>query len=625
MIGRVIGGRYKIIAPIGEGGMSQVWRAQDLNTGKAVAVKVLREEFREDETFVRRFEREAQAASRMTHPNIANLLDVGVEEDGTRYLVIEFVSGKTLKQFIQESGALRPDTAAQIIIRVLAAVQHAHQNGVIHRDIKPQNILIDKEGTVKVTDFGIARVANAQTMSQDTDVVMGSVYYFSPEQARGAAVDEKSDLYSVGIVLYEMLAGAVPFTGETPVAIAMKHLQDVPIAPSDLNPAVSPALDYVVLHALEKRPRNRYATAGDMLRDVRLALENPETILAAKAEAERKEREARGEQRRRTKAQKRSLWMRRILLSVFAAILLVIIGLASYAVMERVMANRRNTVEVPNFIGMLKADAVNKSIEMGLNPIIRTDTYPLVPENVVADQSVAPGTFVEPGSPVTIIVCESQYTLTIPNVVGLPLDRVVRLLSDMGLGVGENNYVISQAAPDTIVFQSPAFGTPANPGDLVTLTISGGSVTMPQLLGQTQPQAEQTVLAFGMALSEVYLKTVEDPAMVGVVVEQEPRAFVSVKPHSTVRITVGSAASTLFEAKIELDLDDVPEGITVSVFLKEADGSSTQQFAKMYPEGGAGQTLVSLYSRTAREAQYEVYYDEKKHHEGTVMFELKVQ
>ena len=238
--------------------------------------------------------------------------------DGTRYLVIEFVSGKTLKQFIQESGALRPDIAAQIIIRVLAAVQHAHQNGVIHRDIKPQNILIDKEGTVKVSDFGIARVANAQTTSQDTETVMGSVYYFSPEQAKGATVDEKSDLYSVGAVFYEMLTGQVPFTGETPVAIAMKHLQQPPVPPSRINPAVSPALDYVVLHALEKKPRNRYASAADMLRDVRLALEHPDTILAARAQEERREREARAARKRQERTRKRVRWMRRALVGLFS-------------------------------------------------------------------------------------------------------------------------------------------------------------------------------------------------------------------------------------------------------------------------------------------------------------------
>ena len=193
-IGRVLAGRYQINGFIGEGGMSRVWRALDQNTGKYVAIKVLREEYSEDESFIRRFDREAQAASRMSHPNIVNLLDVSVEDDGTRYLVMEYVQGKTLKRFIQESGALRPEIASQIIIRVLAALQHAHQNGVVHRDIKPQNILIDKEGTVKVADFGIARMANAQTVNQSDENVMGSVYYFSPEQARGAAVDARSDI-----------------------------------------------------------------------------------------------------------------------------------------------------------------------------------------------------------------------------------------------------------------------------------------------------------------------------------------------------------------------------------------------------------------------------------------------
>ncbi len=603
--------------------MSQVWRAQDLNTGKAVAVKVLREEFRGDETFVRRFEREAQAASRMTHPNIANLLDVGVEEDGTRYLVIEYVSGKTLKQFIQESGALRPDTAAQIIIRVLAAVQHAHQNGVVHRDIKPQNILIDKEGTVKVSDFGIARVANAQTMSQDADVVMGSVYYFSPEQAKGAAVDEKSDLYSVGVVLYEMLTGTVPFTGDTPVAIAMKHLQDAPVPPSELNPAVSPALDYVVLRALEKRPRNRYQSAADMLRDVRLALENPDTILAAKAEAERRDREARMSQRRKQQAEKRSRLMRRVLMGVFAFILLGVIGLAGYTAMERVLESRRNTVEVPSFIGMQKEEARTLASELLLIPFIRTDEYPLVPENAVADQSIAPGTFVEPGSQITIVVCESKYTLKIPSVVGLPMETGRKMMDEAGITVSGYEYVASGAVTDTIVHQEPVGGTPANPGDTVALTISGGVVTMPQLKGMTQAQAGQTVMSFSLSFGLIREQDVDDPALVGTVLAQVPRAFEGVRPHTTVEITLGVASTNLFDAKIELVLDDVPEGATVTVKLTEADGSETQQYAKMFPEGGAGLEIIHLYSKTARAALYHVYYDGvlQQEHSGSVVFE----
>lgn len=396
----------------------------------------------------------------MTHPNIVNLLDVGVEPDGTRYLVIEFVSGKTLKQFIQESGALRPDIAAQIIIRVLAAVQHAHQNGVIHRDIKPQNILIDKEGTVKVSDFGIARVANAQTTSQDTETVMGSVYYFSPEQAKGATVDEKSDLYSVGAVFYEMLTGQVPFTGETPVAIAMKHLQQPPVPPSRINPAVSPALDYVVLHALEKKPRNRYASAADMLRDVRLALEHPDTILAARAQEERREREARAARKRQERTRKRVRWMRRALVGLFSLGLLVVIALLGYTVTSRVLDARQNTVEVPNFIGKDWQVAAQEAEQAGLQPYLRFDEMPLVPENLVADQDIAPGTIVRPGTTITIIICQSQYDLVIPAVTNLSLAAAQTTITEMGLTVGEVREVRTRPAKTWSSARCPRPGRP---------------------------------------------------------------------------------------------------------------------------------------------------------------------
>lgn len=495
--------------------MARVWRAQDLNTGKYVAVKVLREEYHDDEVFVHRFEREAQAASRMTHPNIVNLLDVGVEPDGTRYLVIEFVSGKTLKQFIQESGALRPDIAAQIIIRVLAAVQHAHQNGVIHRDIKPQNILIDKEGTVKVSDFGIARVANAQTTSQDTETVMGSVYYFSPEQAKGATVDEKSDLYSVGAVFYEMLTGQVPFTGETPVAIAMKHLQQPPVPPSRINPAVSPALDYVVLHALEKKPRNRYASAADMLRDVRLALEHPDTILAARAQEERREREARAARKRQERTRKRVRWMRRALVGLFSLGLLVVIALLGYTVTSRVLDARQNTVEVPNFIGKDWQVAAQEAEQAGLQPYLRFDEMPLVPENLVADQDIAPGTIVRPGTTITIIICQSQYDLVIPAVTNLSLAAAQTTITEMGLTVGEVREVPDKASENMVIGQVPQAGTPAYLGDRVDLTISAGIRVMPNLVGMTRAEAEQTLIAYGLPLQEARDETVDDPELVG--------------------------------------------------------------------------------------------------------------
>lgn len=618
-IGRVLAGRYQINGFIGEGGMSRVWRALDQNTGKNVAVKVLREEYSEDESFIRRFDREAQAASRMSHPNIVNLLDVGVEEDGTRYLVMEYVQGKTLKRFIQESGALRPEIAAQIIIRVLAALQHAHQNGVVHRDIKPQNILIDKEGTVKVADFGIARMANAQTVNQTDESVMGSVYYFSPEQARGAAVDARSDIYSVGVVFYEMLTGKVPFTGDTPVAIAMQHLQTAPIPPAEVNPSVSSALDFVVLHAMEKKPRRRYQSAEEMLRDVRLAMEHPDTILAAREEAERREKAERERERRSKSVRRRVRVMRAALVTVFSLLLVgAIIGTGYFAV-QRVVDEKSSLVEVPAVIGRMKEDAITMLISAGLEPAVTYDEYPLVKENLVADQSVAPGQKVEKGSFVTITVSRSVYETNIPTVTGVPLSEAQEILTNAGLVVSEIETQPSEAANMIVIQQLPDAGTNAHKGDSVKLIVSGGIVVMPSLQGMTRDQAEQTIIAYGLTLAGVYEEVVSDPAQIGVVTSQAPAMYSEILPGAAVTFTIGKPSQTLYAASVEVDLSALNDGATLTVDLLDSEGNRVTQYTETIEKGGGSRT-VTLYRETPGEAEYAVSFNGTEIYRSTVIF-----
>ena len=618
-IGRVLAGRYQINGFIGEGGMSRVWRALDQNTGKNVAVKVLREEYSEDESFIRRFDREAQAASRMSHPNIVNLLDVGVEEDGTRYLVMEYVQGKTLKRFIQESGALRPEIAAQIIIRVLAALQHAHQNGVVHRDIKPQNILIDKEGTVKVADFGIARMANAQTVNQTDESVMGSVYYFSPEQARGAAVDARSDIYSVGVVFYEMLTGKVPFTGDSPVAIAMQHLQTAPIPPAEVNPSVSSALDFVVLHAMEKKPRRRYQTAEEMLRDVRLAMEHPDTILAARAEAERREKAERERERKDKSVRRRVRVMRAALVTVFSLLLVgAIIGTGYFAV-QRVVDEKSNLVEVPAVIGRMKEDAITLLISAGLEPAVTYDEYPLVKENLVADQSVAPGQKVEKGSFVTITVSRSVYETNIPTVTGVPLSEAQEILTNAGLVVSEIETQPSEAANMIVIQQLPDAGTNAHKGDSVKLIVSGGIVVMPSLQGMTREQAEQTIIAYGLTLAGVYEEVVSDPAQIGVVTSQAPAMYSEILPGAAVTFTIGKPSQTLYAATVDIDLSALNDGATLTVDLLDSEGNRVTQYTEKVEQGGGSRT-VTLYRETPGEAEYAVSFNGTEIYRSTVIF-----
>ncbi|MDD3572883.1 MAG: protein kinase, partial [Eubacteriales bacterium] len=273
MIGTVLMERYRLEELIGEGGMASVYRALDQRTGHRVAVKFLRQEYHNNPEFLDRFRREATAASRMSHHNIVNLLDIG-DDPKTPYLVFEFVDGKTLKEIITEQGRLPQATAVQISIRILSALRHAHEAGIIHRDIKPQNILVDRQGYIKVSDFGIARMVGTNTMldSEGKSSVMGSVHYFSPEQASGETATVSSDLYSVGVVLYEMLTGTVPFEGDTAVSIAIQHVQAAPKPVRSLNPAVSQTLENVVARAMEKDARQRYPSALLMAQALHAAL-----------------------------------------------------------------------------------------------------------------------------------------------------------------------------------------------------------------------------------------------------------------------------------------------------------------------------------------------------------------
>src|SRR4051794_35676544 len=280
--GTVVDGRYSIISRLGSGGMADVYCAQDLQLGRKVALKLLYRRFAEDEQFVERFKREASAAAGLQHPHVVGVYDRG-EYDGTYYIAMEYLEGRSLKQVVQEEGPLDPERAIDLLVQILRASRFAHQRGVIHRDIKPHNVIVDDEGRVKVTDFGIAR-AGASDMTE-TGSIMGTAQYLSPEQAQGHAVSAQSDLYAIGIVLYELLAGRVPFDGDSPVTIALKQVSELPIPPSAFNPSVPPELDAIVLRALEKDPARRFADAEEMIAELEALRERLAAIPAGQSTA----------------------------------------------------------------------------------------------------------------------------------------------------------------------------------------------------------------------------------------------------------------------------------------------------------------------------------------------------
>ena len=485
MIGRVFAQRYKLEEFIGKGGMALVFRASDLRTGHDVAVKVLRPEFNSDEDFLERFRREALAASKMSHHNIVNLLDVG-EEDGYRYLVMEYMRGRTLKDIIQEKGRLPEPVAGQIAIRILSALQHAHDNGIIHRDIKPQSVLVNAEGMVKVADFGIARVAGSNTLTKG-DNVMGSVHYFSPEQARGEDVTAASDIYSVGVVMYEMLTGRVPFDGDTPVSIALQHISTPPTPPAQVAEGISPAMERVVLTAMAKVRHSRYHDAADMARAIRAALQNPqaavETTTAPVTALQEPVRGMTGNTEKIQRQRRKKRLREALLVSLVAVV--VLSGLAYGGV--RIARNIMNSTEAPFLIGETEENAIRLANDKGLVVETVRQSDPKVPAGVVILQSKEYQYPMKRGERIVIFVSTGPEQQGVPALVGKTLASAQTEAEKYGFTVLVTQRVESDQALGTVLEQDPAAGDLE--ANKIIMVVVSGSVNVPRFIDMTRAQA----------------------------------------------------------------------------------------------------------------------------------------
>ena len=485
MIGRVFAQRYRLEEFIGKGGMALVFRATDLRTEHDVAVKVLRPEYNNDEEFLERFHREALAASKMSHHNIVNLLDVG-EEDGFRYLVMEYMRGRTLKEIITEKGRLPEPVAAQIAIRILSALQHAHDNGIIHRDIKPQNVLVNSEGLVKVADFGIARVAGSNTLTKG-DSVMGSVHYFSPEQARGEDVTFASDIYSVGVVMYEMLTGKVPFDGDTPVSIAMQHISTPPKAPSLEAEGISPAMERVVLTAMSKEPRNRYRDAADMARAIRAALQNPQAVEALSAPITGLQEPVRvhtGDTDRLRKQRRRKRRRETLIVILLTVVIIAGLGLGGMQIVRKIM----NSTEAPYLIGETEEAALRIGRDKGLTVEVVRQSDSKTPAGIVMLQSREYQYPMKRGDVLVVTVSTGPEKQGVPVLTGKLLAAARTEAEKYGFTVTVRQRLDSEQEHNTVLEQQPAAGEMLAYGGIILVDISG-SVNVPRFTDMTRSQA----------------------------------------------------------------------------------------------------------------------------------------
>jgi eukaryotic-like serine/threonine-protein kinase len=547
--GTLFAGRYRIARKLGGGGMADVYLAEDQELGRRVAVKMLHGRYANDEQFVERFRREATHAAGLSHPNIVSIFDRG-EADGSYYIVMEYVEGRTLKELIRSRGLCPVPVAIAYTRQILAALRYAHRNGVIHRDIKPHNVIVDSEGVVKVTDFGIAR-AGASQMTEE-GAIIGTAQYLSPEQARGAPVDQTSDLYSAGIVLFELLTGEVPFTGDSPVEIAMKHLAETPPAPSDLRPDVPADLDLVVIRALAKEPADRYQSAAAMDADLetvarggRVAAETAEAATMVLSGERAIDATAATQVVRRPLQpyeppdRSRSLWPWLIGIGAVLA-LLVAAWLLYEPIKDRFQG--ADTVAVPYVVGIPAALAVQDIEEEGLVAQVRRISNADVEEGLVISQDPTEGTRLDPGDIVRIDVSSGKPEVTIPSVVGQTSEDAVAELTRAGL-VAQVVEINSDREEGTVTGQSPSAGLVVVEGTQVRINVSKGPrpVTIPSVVGLPYDQAAAELQAAGFVVSR--LDEDSDQAE-GIVTRQTPSGGSEGSRGSTVTVYVSRGPST---------------------------------------------------------------------------------
>ena len=563
----VFNDRYELHRQIARGGMADVFLARDLLLDRPVAIKVLFDQFSKDQQFVERFRREAQRAANLNHPNIVSVFDWG-EESGTYFIVMEYVEGRSLAEIIRTEGSIHPDKVAEISSEVAAALSFAHRNGIVHRDVKPGNVLVAPNGHIKVADFGIARaLANVQSELTQAGTVMGTATYISPEQAQGMEVDPRSDLYSLGVMIYEMLSGHPPFTGETPVAVAYQHVQDSPISLRAAGVSVAESLEAVTMKLLAKNPVNRYPTAEDLRSDLRRYQEGAHDLrpsnqsgvtgrtfqhAAPVSPSQKKMRVRRDDGFRRT-----------ALFTVFMGILLVVFGYLVIQFLDTIGVEDSDDApvqlsmsEVPNLIGTPLDEAREILREAKLSVQMDYQTNIDYSENTVFDQEPRAGAKLEPAETVRLWVSKGTGPMTLIKVIGDSVGDAVRDLEAMGLRVDTLELEDPVQPAGQIIDQNPVAGTEITPGQRVILFVSKGPAVeqIPDLESRPVLAAMNIISQLGWlaSTSEEASETIPE----GLVIRTEPPAQSKLSPGSRVEIVISSGLPVMIVPSVTSLLED---------------------------------------------------------------------
>lgn len=581
-IGKKLEGRYELLELIGFGGMAIVFKAHDILENKNVAIKILKDEYLSNEDFKRRFRNESKAIAVLSHPSIVKIFDVNFS-DNIQYIVMEYIDGITLKEYIEQQGSINWKEAVHFTVQILRALQHAHDNGIVHRDVKPQNVMLLEDGTIKVMDFGIARFAreNGKTLS---DKAIGSVHYISPEQAKGDTTDEKTDIYAVGVIMYEMLTGKVPFDGETPVSIAIKQMQIEPERPRAINPEIPVGLEEIILRAMQKDPQLRYQTASEMLRDIDEFKRNPSVVFEYKyfnrdgttkyfTKIDAKTATG-GATIMREETVKKSYTMN-ILAGVTAACVLV--AIVALFFFFNGLGNKPKDVIMPNVVGLTVEAAQQKATDLKVVTVEQKLSAEF-DKGIIIEQKPEKGTSVKINSEIKVIVSLGLQAIVVPDLVNEEVAVAKQKLVDLGLDVEQVNKTDQIITSGHVISTEPQADTEMQKGDTVVLYVSVGAPEMPTVVpdirGLTKTEANNRLAPYGLMLGNV--TPVDSAEKEGIIVAQTPLNGERVEKGSKINVEISNGVQPQKKVNIAINF---PTGSTVDHDVSFAIYVNNQSFS----------------------------------------------